>query len=405
MNEQMTKNKNVVLTQHTTFISSKSRIPINSSFLKEQYFGLKTSSCFRIFKELCWLWQNIVNQKKPSIYISTKKLENITKTSHATLFKAKQTLVDKGLIRITIVKEYKKGSTCNIFITNKGLALYHKILDEEKNPPKEKIQKEKHYIYNPDHEKVAKFWYGQARKYWLHQQTGTDGHLKNLGRWEETKDIRSDTIRKCCRLLKIKPDQLLEMMKVVITNNPEFYFCNVLGPDKWIGKKWKNGLYPIEGLANEYEQIQALDNNQQRKKEEKILIKDRDYIEGDMGEEENNRVRAIWDTMFESLGDKLQVYYSTAQAKEDAALSLSSLCDRLEYFTNPSFGGVDWWQNDNRNGEKYWKFILKEYKKTDIITPEMLWQKWLKFWQHNGVNLGYGHTLKDFYVPDYTKEV
>ena len=140
MNEQLTKNKNFVSTQHTIFITSKNHVPINCSFLKEQYFGLKTASCFRIFKELCWLWKNIVNQRKPTIYISTKKLEKITKTSHVTLFKAKQTLIDKGLIKINVVKEYKKGSTCNIFITDKGLALYHKILDEEKNPPKEKVQ-------------------------------------------------------------------------------------------------------------------------------------------------------------------------------------------------------------------------------------------------------------------------
>lgn len=383
----------------------KSEVTVSKKIFSEQYYGLGKGSCLRVFKTIGSEWFLYNRKEKRDLYEKRSRLLELSKTSHNVYNDAKNILIKKGLIVVNVVRTPMHGSNSHISLTEKGLALYHKILYEEKNPPKEKIQREKQYHYNENHEKVAKFWYSQARKYWLHQKTGIDGHLKSLGQWEETKDIRCDTIRRCCKLLKLKPDQLLEMMKVVISNNAEFYFCNVLGPDKWIGKKWKNGLYPIEGLVNDYEKIKASYNNIKEKKEEKVLIQDRDYIEGDMSEEENKKVKAIWDTMFESLGDKLQVYYSTVQAKEDAALSLSSLCDRLEYFTNPSFGGVDWWQNDNRNGEKYWKFILKEYKKADIITPEMLWQKWLKFWQHNGVNLGYGHTLKDFYVSDYTKEV
>lgn len=385
--------------------SRKKQITFPKTRFTEELFGLRTQSCMRVFKAIGSEWLLYNKREKRDLYERRARLLELAQVSHSAYGMAKKVLIEKGFITSVTIKVPMHGSNTHINLTEKGLALYYKILNSEKNPAKEKIQREKQYHYNADHERVARFWYVEAKKYWLHQEKGRYGHLKDLGNWEENKDARSDTIRRSCKLLQVTPDELLEMMKAVISRSADFYFSNVLGPTKFLGKKWNNGLYPVESLRNHYEQIQASDNNQQKKKEEKILVQDRDYIEGDMGEEENNRVRVIWDTMFESLGDKLQVYYSTVQAKEDAALSLSSLCDRLEYFTNPSFGGVDWWQNDNRNGEKYWKFILKEYKKADIITPEMLWQKWLKFWQHNGVNLGYGHTLKDFYVPDYTKEV
>lgn len=346
--------------------------------------GLGKISCLRLFQKYYHIFDNQKCNHKPTCcyfsneVLASKKWANMSRN---TFYEAKRKLKESGLIYVVNDKSFKRGEVSQVFPTDKGWALYYKMKSTKEKPEKE--ERKPNYSYTEEDVNTAKIWFKELRKHWKDYP----GKLKQIGSWDEQKEVRADTIRKIRERFKIDNEEIENAFYTVIDNdNSGFYMMNILGPVAFL-KKWKNGKTAFESLLNRRDEIW-------RKQDTEADLKmdpDYDMLEWPDNEEKTKKFENVWNSMWDVIGDHLKTEFKTVKDKKNYCGAVRCLCANYCDFLQERPGRIqlrdpnlrqDLWDDKMPDESAYFYFLLDKYPDwSGLYTAEMLWDPWMEFWE------------------------
>ena len=371
-------------------ISYKKRNEIYASLILKDNNYIKVIPRLRIFNLLVRMRNSFISPENlnPIIFMDSRIFEVLLEIEMSDILKNIKMIESKKWLKIKDFIQETKYFQCNIEITKSGMDTYFRIVQQKiQSKPLEKIkEKTTNYIYSRVDYEIAKIWFRELRKFWFDNPRT----IRNLGNWDEVKDFRAHIIHRCRINSKIKGEDLLEAVKYIVKkDDSDFYLKNIIGPKAW-KKRWKNGKSAMESLYTTYLGY-VIDEKKIRDlaiDPEKDINK---YEDEDGNIVEDKNVSEIWKNMFEILGRKLKLQYSSIEEVEKAIDSLQTICEEINNHSHLNPGRLqirDFMLQSrlnnckNKNKVVYWFYVLQKYSRwKGFLTTEMLWDCWMEFWK------------------------
>lgn len=384
-----------------------------------ELYGFKDFRRLQAYIKLCNLRMRYMtpDNRNTEIFLETENLEKEVGLSEWMLKNFKKDLENKGLIK----RAYKhiwngvgwKGSQAYIKITEKGLALYWKIVgaSKSKKNPVAPVEKKEHFSYTDEDVENAKFWFKSLRKFWRDYP----GKLTQIGDWKEKWQPRANGMRKAREKVNMTPEGFRKILETIVKSDEVgFFFKTVIAPDAFC-KKWKSGLTVAETMVDRCDEIWR-----KQEKQEQLQLSKEDvpvYPDKDGNDVEDVNVTNVWDSMWDVIGNHLSKKFKSKEQVDSYWDALIVLCeqiaDRLHFrpgriVLRDQHLSSSLRQDEMPNEASYFYFLLDKYRDWNgNFSIKMLWKYWMDFWNRI-LRLDRGvvtyEDMRQFEVEQYTMQ-